>query len=1128
MSRFRLTAATALTALLTTLVIPTTSASPAPEVSGQPETTGITASAADPVPLPAGARGTKLITLVTGDKVYAEQAADGRLQVRYAPAVASAPGYETRTIGKDVYVVPDAAAALMNSGKVDAALFNISGLLRQGYDDASTRQLPLIATYDENAPAARKAAPRGATLARSLPSVEASALHADKAQTRSVWQALTAQAGVEKLWLDARVRSTLDESVPYVRAPEAWRAGFDGTGTTVAVLDSGVDAEHPDLAGTIDAQENFSDSPDVADHDGHGTHTSSTVLGRGTASGGRNKGVAPGARLLVGKVLNDQGFGTLSGIVAGMEWAVAQDADVVSMSIGTDEPADCTDPMAEAMNRLSASSDTLFVVAAGNLGGPKEMIGSPGCAASALTVAATDLTATTADFSGRGPVLGSHAVKPDIAAPGVGITAARAGGRGDSAYTDMNGTSMATPHVAGAAAILKQQHPDWDGERLKATLQSTVRSASSAEVYEQGAGELDVANATSAAVTGPGTTDLGTFAWPHTASETVTKPVTYTNHGDQPATLRFSVDARGDNGKPLPATAFRLGKNRLTVPAGGTAELPVTVVPSAKIDLGLYGAVSIRIVATSNDGSTVVTPVGFYLEPKHVDLTLRVLDRNGAPATGFYTSLDVFDMDSIAAQRVTFAGGDRTLRLRAGTYSLAATIGTTTEAGALQSLTFLGNPELTVTGDLTVTFDARTATRSTVTTDRASTKVAGSLTYGRVVDGWVLANSRTFNGAVELYLGRTPMAKRGTFEVVEGWQLASPQGSPAPYLYSLAFTHEGRVDGPFAHRVRDNKLASITAAYHTPGKNYTYSEFTDVYRPWSLVLIGTGERILRQAPGQLEHLVTAEKNTRVSQMLGHSDAMHWSFATFVRSTPTAYKPGSRHRESWYEAGVRPGLARDPLTSTIRTPAQRVGNEMWSNFPAWTDTQPGHYSWQGFLDLGGTELFANGESLGRYGFYGQGFWDVPAEAADYELVYDMERWQRSGYSWQTPSSAQTRWRFRSEASGTAASLPLLFPDYDLEVDGNDRAPRVAAYDIGVSVESGPWYTPGAITEAKAWASYDKGVTWTEAPVRMERGTPVATVDNTPAATDGFVSLKVELTDANGVGVTQTLTDFYGVR
>jgi subtilisin family serine protease len=175
------------------------------------------------------------------------------------------------------------------------------------------------------------------------------------------------------------------------------------TGTTVAVLDSGVDAEHPDLVGAVKAQQNFTDSPDVADHDGHGTHTSSTVAGRGVASNGRNKGVAPGAQLLSGKVLNDAGSGELSWIIAGMEWAVAEGADVISMSIGTSQPVDCTDPMAAAVDRISASSGVLFVVAAGNLGGPAEAISSPGCAASAMTVAATDLTQTTEPDSGGQP-----------------------------------------------------------------------------------------------------------------------------------------------------------------------------------------------------------------------------------------------------------------------------------------------------------------------------------------------------------------------------------------------------------------------------------------------------------------------------------------------------------------------------------------------------------------------------------------------------------------------------------------------------------------------------------------------------------------------------------------------------
>ena len=109
------------------------------------------------------------------------------------------------------------------------------------------------------------------------------------------------------------------------------------------------------------------------------------------------------------------------------------------------------------------------------------------------------------------------------------------------------------------------------------------------------------------------------------------------------------------------------------VPAGETVDVPVTIDPSAPLDPGAYGAVSARVVATGNDGRTVVTPLGFYLEPQYVDVTFKLIDRDGKPAASI-TSLDVFDLDSIAAQRVGFDGADQTLHLRAGTYSLAATI----------------------------------------------------------------------------------------------------------------------------------------------------------------------------------------------------------------------------------------------------------------------------------------------------------------------------------------------------------------------------------------------------------------------------------------------------------------------
>ncbi len=126
-----------------------------------------------------------------------------------------------------------------------------------------------------------------------------------------------------------------------------------------------------------------------------------------------------------------------------------------------------------AINELSATSDSLFVVAAGNNGGNgPSTVTSPGSADAALTVGAVDVNDVMAGFSSRGPRFRNGALKPEVVAPGVDVTAARAAGTElgpvvDDAYTTISGTSMATPHVAGLAAILKQEHPGWDGEHAE-------------------------------------------------------------------------------------------------------------------------------------------------------------------------------------------------------------------------------------------------------------------------------------------------------------------------------------------------------------------------------------------------------------------------------------------------------------------------------------------------------------------------------------------------------------------------------------------------------------------------------------------------------------------------------------
>ncbi len=225
--------------------------------------------------------------------------------------------------------------------------------------------------------------------------------------------------GISHIWLDGKVKATLADSTAQIGAPDVWDSGTDGSGVDVAVLDTGVDADHPDFAGQIADAQSFVPDEDTVDHHGHGTHTASTVAGTGAASDGKEKGVAPGAHLLVGKVLSNDGQGDESWIIAGMQWAAeTEHAKVISMSLGSEDPSDGTDPMSQAVDDLSASTGALFVIAAGNTGA-RLRIGSPGAAEAALTVGAVDSGDNLADFSSGGPRLGDGGLKPELTAPGV-------------------------------------------------------------------------------------------------------------------------------------------------------------------------------------------------------------------------------------------------------------------------------------------------------------------------------------------------------------------------------------------------------------------------------------------------------------------------------------------------------------------------------------------------------------------------------------------------------------------------------------------------------------------------------------------------------------------------------------
>lgn len=720
------------------------------------------------------------VTLVTGDVVTVTTFADGRQIADVDRPDDAVGGVRLQEIGGDLYVIPDEAMDLLSADRLDRRLFNVSGLIEMGYDDARSGEVPLIATYSQRGRRAggEPAAPHGSTVVRGLGSIHGAALRADKKQARRFWSDVAPDeggravapggelgAGLDKLWLDGRVMVNLSDSVPLVGAPEAWAAGYDGTGVTVAVLDSGIDVNHPDLAGQIDATASFVPGEEITDTNGHGTHVASTIVGTGAASGGQYRGVAPGADLIVGKVLGADGFGQNSWTIAGMQWAAESGADVVNMSLGDPVPSDGTDPMSLALDALSEQYGTLFVVAAGNDG--PETISTPAVAASALTVAATDQQDNLAWFSSTGPVPFSGALKPDISGPGVDITAARSQEMtdgGDGLYQTISGTSMATPHVAGAAAILAQQHSDWTGAQLKEQLMSSATAlAEWYSPYEVGTGRLDVAAAVQASVRGTGSLFFGNYDWPHEPTDVaVTKDLVLTNHGAADVTLNLSLSVSGG--------PFTLGSSTVAVPAGGTATVAVTGDPQS-VEFGRFTGYVVGTDAVTGQPVTR-TSLGLIKEDERYDLTIRLVGRDGGAATGrvFVSKAGDFWPWTVMVD------GQTTMRVPAGTYALGTDLDVPGEAPDRSGLAILVDPETVLNQATEVVLDASKARLLQTETPQVTEDRQRKVDF-RIVDsfGLTFRNAYAVPAAYDdIYVSPTEPMTQGSFMLTTRWRKGEP------------------------------------------------------------------------------------------------------------------------------------------------------------------------------------------------------------------------------------------------------------------------------------------------------------------------------------------------------------------
>ncbi|HEY83728.1 MAG TPA: S8 family peptidase [Chloroflexi bacterium] len=307
-------------------------------------------------------------------------------------------------------------------------------------------------------------------------------------------QTLAENDDVEYVWADLPVHTCLDVSVPRIAAPAVWAEGFDGSGVKLAIVDTGIDPNHADFSGRIIARKKFIGSSED-DENGHGTHVAGIAAGTGAASNGKYRGAASGAQLYIAKVLDKNGGGSMSGVMAGIEWAVGQGAQVINLSLGGSGPCDGSDALSTMCDAAVTQAGVMLCVAAGNAGPGASTVGSPGCAKQVLTVGASDDNDNITGFSSRGPTSDGR-VKPNIVFPGYGIVAPQAAGTQlgqviAPGYISLNGTSMATPHASGAACLLLQAKPDLTPTQIKSALRNTAVDLGQ-PANAQGSGRSDV------------------------------------------------------------------------------------------------------------------------------------------------------------------------------------------------------------------------------------------------------------------------------------------------------------------------------------------------------------------------------------------------------------------------------------------------------------------------------------------------------------------------------------------------------------------------------------------------------------------------------------------------------------
>ena len=417
--------------------------------------------------------------------------------------------------------MPAPSPGIRRGARVALALLLLAALPAPSPSGAASMLEVVVQGVDSAISASRAVTSWGGTVVERLPIVDGVS-------------AKVPAARVDELRADPRVRSVSEnEPIAFdgapdrngtthriqniVRSNDLWTRGIDGSGTTVALLDTGVYAAHPDLAGRVVHCEDLSHEAGTAAHCadtfGHGTFMAGLIAGDGTASRGKYTGAAPGSSIVSVKAAGYDGATDVSTVLAGIQWIVAhKDAygiRVMNLSLGTDSSQDYRlSPLNYAVERAWASG-IVVVVSAGNSGPDSATVMKPGDDPYVITVGASNDEGSMAIgddmvpvFSSRGPTRGNGLPKPDVVSPGVHTVSLRSPGSAidqrygataavDDLYFKGTGTSMATATVSGIVAQILEAGPALSPDQVKHRLTSTAREIAETDELRAGAGLVD-------------------------------------------------------------------------------------------------------------------------------------------------------------------------------------------------------------------------------------------------------------------------------------------------------------------------------------------------------------------------------------------------------------------------------------------------------------------------------------------------------------------------------------------------------------------------------------------------------------------------------------------------------------